>query len=247
MQNIFQRDAHRLLVAPFLGLLAGFLVNRAREGSIGLAMLSEMVLGALTVTVAAVLLARLRGYTYAQAQARRAELLEVEAERYAAELELRAQMIAPASLGAELVRAHERIERLEAENRAAQQARERLLTIEAAQDALRRESIEMGQRATQEAEELKASLRLAISDSQRQRNMHAPENDQSGRIIELEARIRRLAREIERLSERQVAAPSGASVAVAAGGSVPNQARIGFLRAMLDANKTLREQIKEAA
>jgi len=79
------------------------------------------------------------------------------------------------------------------------------------------------------------------------RNMQGPENDQSGRIIELETRIHRLAREIEALSRRNApVAEAGVASLVAADGT-KDKARIGFLQAMLDANKTLRRQIREAA
>ena len=43
-------DPHRLSLAPVLGLLAGFLANRAHDGPLGWAMLGEMALGAVFVT-----------------------------------------------------------------------------------------------------------------------------------------------------------------------------------------------------
>lgn len=132
----------------------------------------------------------------------------------------------------------------------AREAQARIATLEAAQAALVQQQVEIGRKAAQEAEEVKASLlKLSISDSQRLRNAAAPENDQSGRIIELEARIKRLARELESLSGRLAASPAqeaGIASVVKAGGTSDN-ARIGFLQAMLDANKTLRRQISEAA
>jgi hypothetical protein len=132
----------------------------------------------------------------------------------------------------------------------AREAQARIATLEAAQAALVQQQVEIGRKAAQEAEEVKASLlKLSITDSQRLRNATAPENDQSGRIIELEARIKRLARELESLSGRLAASPAqeaGIASVVKAGGTSDN-ARIGFLQAMLDANKTLRRQISEAA
>jgi hypothetical protein len=77
--------------------------------------------------------------------------------------------------------------------------------------------------------------------------MNAPENDQSGRIIELETRIHRLAREIEALSKRQTGVVETGTASLVAAGGTQEKARIGFLQAMLDANKTLRKQIKDAA
>lgn len=132
----------------------------------------------------------------------------------------------------------------------AREAQARIASLEAAQAALIEQQVEIGRKAALEANEVKASLlQLAITDSQRQRNVAAPDNDQSGRIIELEARIKRLARELESLSGRlSASAPVEAGVAssVSAGGTKDN-ARVGFLQAMLEANKTLRRQIQEAA
>ncbi len=259
MNHILTRDAHRLLVAPFLGLLAGFLVNRARNGDLGYALMWEMVFGALVVTVGGVMLARLALILEARAEASRVRLaaaqqqaeshrlalIEAETERYHAERLLHEQTVFARN---ELVAATERIARLEADQRAAREAGERLAALEAAQESLRVDSVHLSQRAAQEAEELKASLRqLAITDSQRERNMAAPDNEQSGRIIELEARIRRLAREIERLSTRHEPAAEQGQASLVQPGGTSDKARIGFLKAMLDANKTLREQIREAA
>jgi hypothetical protein len=184
-----------------------------------------------------------------ESAARRMALVQAEAERYRAERLLREQAsqarAQATELGNELRRATERIERIESEGLSGE-AQKRIAALEAAQQALLSQSVEADTRALREADELKASLRqLAISESTRQRNAEGPENDQSGRIIELESRIRRLAREIEKLSNRQPAAHAGHA------GSAPqaaaSDAKVGFLRAMLDANKTLRRQIKEAA
>ncbi|MBX3459880.1 MAG: hypothetical protein KF696_07930 [Planctomycetes bacterium] len=296
MNAILARIDRRLAVAPFLGLLAGFLINRARGGEMGLALLYEMIFGALIVGVGGVLLqqaARLRAEREAeaarqfnalaaQASARRLALVEAETARYrtermlheqALQANLRAEHLAieldqqrsqtgalqqalsalasrvgTSDQSAELQKATRRIEKLEAESLAARQARERLAALEAAQDALRRESVEVGMRAMQEAEEVKASLlQLSITESQRRRNIAAPENDQSGRLIELEARIKRLAFEIERLSSRNVATVDDGEASLVKAGGTQDQARIGFLRAMLDANKVLRQQIRSAA
>lgn len=296
MNAMLSRIDRRLAVAPFLGLLAGFLMNRARGGEMGFALLYEMIFGALIVGVAGVLMqqaARLREERQAQAEqqlnaiaaqasARRLALVEAEGARYRAQRVLHEQALqanmraeglalelahtrqqtgalqqALAALAlqvgsgdqsVELQKATRRIEKLEAESKAARQARERLEALEAAQDALRRESVEVGMRAMQEAEEVKASLlQLSITDSQRRRNMAAPENDQSGRLIELEARIKRLAFEIERLSSRNVATPDEGEASKVGTAGTRDNARIGFLRAMLDANKVLRQQIRAAA
>lgn len=146
-----------------------------------------------------------------------------------------------------LARAARRIEALEARQQEVLEARERLAALEAAQEKLSLGAQAISEAARREAEEVKASLKLAISDSQRRRNVDADEREESGRIIELEARIKRLAREIERLSNR--AAPvvdEGIASKVAPGGT-NDQAKLGFFKALLDANKTLRKQIKAAA
>jgi hypothetical protein len=173
-------------------------------------------------------------------------LLQIEQNRYRAERLLREHALRStqqtAAMQHELQRATERIARLETAGSSPFEAAEKLRALEIAQESLRRESVELGRRAMQEAEEAKASLRMLISDSQRARNASAPENDQSARIIELEQRIQRLSHEIERLSQR---APAAAEVPAPA--SKATEARAGFLKAMLDANVTLRRQIKEAA
>lgn len=263
MNRLASRDSARLLVAPFLGMLAGFLMNRARGGADGFALLSEMLLGGLVVLGGCLLLARIARWLEARAEqgarqlealqqesaARRMALVQAEAERYRAERLLREQAsqarAQAAELGNELRRATERIERIESEGLSSE-AQQRIAALEAAQQALLCQSVEADARALREADELKASLRqLAITESARQRNVEGPENDQSGRIIELESRIRRLAREIEKLSNRQPATQTGHV------GNAPqaeaSDAKVGFLRAMLDANKTLRQQIKDAA
>ncbi len=289
----------RLIVAPFLGLLAGFLLNRARNGELGYALLWEMLFGAVLVSFGAMVVMQVNRMQLerqaeherqlnalaSKASQRRIALVEAEATRYRNERLLHQQAIHArtvaeelaieldrqreqtgmlqkalsalasrvanvdtAPMGVEWRKATARIERLEAESRESGEARERLQALESAQEALRRESVEVGMRAMQEAEEVKASLlQLAISESQRQRNINAPENDQSGRIFELEARIKRLAFEIERLSTRQFAVVDDGEASKVGGEGTKDSARIGFLRAMLDANKVLRQQIKEAA
>lgn len=267
MNRIASRDSARLLAAPFLGMLAGFLLNRARGGAEGFALISEMLLGAMAVVAGCVVLARVARWIesravqgqqqlaelHQEAEVRRMALVQAEAERYRAERLLREQAsqarAQAAALGNELRRATEKMERIETEGLSAE-AQRRIAALEAAQQALLSQSAEADTRSLREAEDLKASLRqLAISESTRQRNAEGPENDQSGRIIELESRIRRLAREIEKLSNRQPAASTGSGQAhsTGSGQAVASEAKVGFLRAMLDANKTLREQIKEAA
>jgi len=246
MQGILSRDAHKLLVAPFLGLLAGFLVNRARGGEMGYALLAEMLLGGMAVTLGGVAIARLNLWLEGRAALAR-ERLQLLAVSEAQQHEASRSMHQQAMLArAELQGAMQRIARLEAEQHLATEAASRLAVMESAQEALRQESVELNRRAIQEAEEVKASLRLAISDSTRERNLAAPQGDQSGRIIELEARIRRLAREIERLSERQPVVGEAGQASLVKPGGTQDQARIGFLKAMLDANKTLREHMKAA-
>lgn len=290
---------HRLLTAPFLGLLGGFLCNRAHAGSAGVVLLAEMAGGAAVLTLGACVLGHANDLAQDEAKARalqlarrnaeeserRERLQQAEAERFRAERTLRDQMQAAAqhvqhmraelersrgetaglqraltelaqrvlaqdtnALSRELNEAGARIVRLEDALRAAEEARARAEALEAAQAELAQKQVELDRRTAQEAEEVKASLlRLAVSDSQRRRNVEAPEGEQSGRIIELEARIKRLAREIERLSARQpVAAAEGEASLVAAGGT-GEQAKIGFLKAMLEANQTLRRRIKAAA
>jgi hypothetical protein len=288
--RIRRLDPHRLALAPLLGLLAGFLLNRAHDGSTGWALAAEMGLGALFVTFGATLLVNVRKLIAERdaqaalaakqadqaAMARHSALVEAEAERYRIERYFREQVLS-AALRAErlenelleqrgeanaLRRAMTelrrpqadfgslaaRLEKLEHAGRVAEEARRKVAALEEAQEQMRLQQVALDRKAASEAEELKASLlQLAISESQRMRNMNAPENDQSGRIVELETRIHRLAREIEALSKRSVpVAETGAASLVQPGGT-QEKARIGFLQAMLDANKTLRRQIKEAA
>ncbi|KAA0210975.1 hypothetical protein EDM80_12785 [bacterium] len=151
------------------------------------------------------------------------------------------------NLGEALARAASRIEALEARQQEVLEARQRLAALEAAQEKLSQGAMALSEAARREAEEVKASLKLAISDSQRRRNVEADEREESGRIIELEARIKRLAREIERLSNRTApVAEEGIAGTVEPGGT-GDQAKLGFFKALLDANKTLRKQIKAAA
>jgi hypothetical protein len=281
IERMHRLDPHRLALAPLLGLLAGFLVNRAHNGASGWALLAEMLLGALLVSFGAAVLLNVRrlmaerervaqaadAQAQQQAQARRNALLDAEAERYRIERFFREQVI-NAALRAERLEQElleqramnelhrpaadfgslaARLEKLEHAGRIAEEARRKVAALELAQEEMRLQQVALDRKAASEAEELKASLlQLAISESQRMRNMNAPENDQSGRIIELETRIHRLAREIEALSKRQVAVPDG-GIAGKPITAAPDKARIGFLQAMLDANKTLRRQIKEAA
>jgi hypothetical protein len=284
-------DPHRIALAPLLGLLAGFLLNRAHDGATGWTMLAEMLLGAMFVTFGAALLANVRRLMAerdrqatmaaqqadAMAMARRQSLVEAEAERYRIERYFREQVINAAQRAerleqdlleqrgeanalrramADLQRTPQaefgslaaRLEKLEASTRFSEEARRKVAALEAAQEQMRLQQVALDRKAASEAEELKASLlQLAISESQRMRNMNAPENDQSGRIIELETRIHRLAREIEALSKRQTGVVETGTASLVAAGGTQEKARIGFLQAMLDANKTLRKQIKDAA
>jgi hypothetical protein len=284
-------DPHRIALAPLLGLLAGFLLNRAHDGATGWTMLAEMLLGAIFVTFGAALLANVRRLMAerdreaavaaqqadAMAMARRQSLVEAEAERYRIERFFREQVINAAQRAerleqdlleqrgeanalrramADLQRTPQaefgslaaRLEKLEASTRFSEEARRKVAALEAAQEQMRLQQVALDRKAASEAEELKASLlQLAISESQRMRNMNAPENDQSGRIIELETRIHRLAREIEALSKRQTGVVETGTASLVAAGGTQEKARIGFLQAMLDANKTLRKQIKDAA
>ncbi|MCB9894334.1 MAG: hypothetical protein H6839_07790 [Planctomycetes bacterium] len=281
-------DAHRLALAPLLGLLAGFLVNRAHDGSTGWALFAEMGCGAIMVSFGAAVLSNISRLmeerdqeaalvAAAEQQAvlqRRQALVEAEAERYRIERFFREQIVSVAQRAERLEQdltaqraeanvlrrmvavpreAHHdlgalaaRLEKLETANRLAEEARQKIAALETAQQQMQMQQVALDRRASAEAEELKASLlQLAITESQRMRNMAAPENDQSGRIIELESRIHRLAREIEALSSRQPAQQAASTGNTTSG--APDKARIGFLQAMLDANKTLRKQIKEAA
>ena len=290
LARINRLDPHRMMFAPLLGLLAGFLINRAHDGALGWALLGEMAAGAVFLTFAASVLANIskliaerdreaalaQTAMQAQQQSRRLALVEAEAERYRIERSFREQVITvaqraerlesdlleqraeanalrrmlsaaqPREVHHDLGGLAQRLEALESANRLAYEARQKIAALESAQETMRLQQVALGQKTSVEAEELKASLlQLAISESQRMRNMAAPENDQSGRIIELESRIHRLAREIEALSARQPVKQGGTIGSNTS--AEPTKARIGFLQAMLDANKTLRKQIKEAA
>jgi hypothetical protein len=289
-------DRHRLALAPFLGLLAGFLANRAHDGAGGWTLFGEMLLGAILVSFGAGVLVNIKALIEEReieasreaqarkqaAEARHLALVEAEAKRYRAERFFREQILVAnrrserlelelleqrteartlrdtlhrlehqakhAGSGPELAALQSRLADLENASRFAEEARSKILALESAQEELRRDQVAISQRASTEAEEVKTSLlQMAITESQRMRNMDAPDNEQSGRIIELEARIRRLAREIETLSRRQgVIQPDGKESLVKPGGT-QDKARIGFLQAMLDANKTLRKRVNEAA
>lgn len=129
----------------------------------------------------------------------------------------------------------------------AAEAKVRMESLEAAQQELLARQVELDRKTAAEAAEVKSRLlELSITDSQRQRNIAGPEQD-SGRIIELEGRIRKLAREIERLSQRQLSVPEAGEASKVAAGGTGDGARLGFLKAMLQANQTLRRQIKSAA
>lgn len=282
------RLAHRqLLVAPFLGALAGFLFNRVHAGATGWAMVGEMFAGSVLCCMGAALLVQLdalgresrrRNLLRAQlaarrdqsaAEARRVELIAEEQRRYAeSRLLIERQLIADrrafdlenelsqtrrdtvklANVVAGLV-SHMRTNAAGMDVlHLAEEAKARMAALEDAQRELATRQVELDRKTATEAEEVKTRLlQLSVSDSQRQRNIAAPDADESGRLIELESRIKKLAREIERLSARQpIAAESGEASKVAAGGTQDN-ARLGFLRAMLEANQTLRKRIKDAA
>ena len=285
-------DPYRISLAPVLGLLAGFLVNRAHDGATGWSLLAEMALGSVFVTFGATVLVNIskliaerdrEGMLIARqralaAQSRRQSLIEAEAERYRIERFFREQIISSAQRTEQLeqslleqraeanalrfamqnmnrTEAHSdlssiasRLARLEQASASAEDAYAKVVALEEAQSEMRRQQVALDQRATKEAEELKSSLiQLAITESQRTRNIEAPDNDQSGRIIELESRIHRLAREIEALSQRQPVAQNAGQASLVPSGGTGEKARIGFLQAMLDANKTLRKKINEAA
>ncbi|MBZ0138017.1 MAG: hypothetical protein K8I27_16800 [Planctomycetes bacterium] len=290
LQRVHKFDPHRLTLAPFFGLLAGFLANRAHDGALGWALLGEMVLGAALVTFGAAVLVNLRRLIeerdleqaliarrqQIEYDARKQTLIEGEAERYHLERFFREQVLAGAqrtewlerqldeqrleanslrkalglmqggnALGGSILT---RLERLEQSTRVAEEAREKIVALEVAYDNMRAEHSDLSRQAVAEVEEVKASLlQLAITESQRNRNLNAPENDQSGRIIELETRIHKLAREIEAISKRQAVVPATGIASDVAPGGTRDNARLGFLTAMLDANKTLRKRIKDAA
>ena len=295
LNSIARRDPFRLMFAPLLGMAAGFLVNRARGGAVGVELLLEMLLGGTLLTLgvagatalAAIERERSRAQTLALKALREDEarataeqrrmLVEAEAARCKGEIALREQLantqdrllalegrsnsselrnqllkralielngrVAP-SLGEALA---DRVAAIEEQQAGMLEAQEKLLALEAAQDALNRSAVALSEQARKDAEEVKASLKLAISDSQRQRNMAAPEREESGRIIELEARLKRLAREIEKLSGRgQAVSEEGIASTVAQGGT-QDKAKLGFFKALLDANVALRNQIRQAA
>lgn len=290
LRQLHSFDRYRLSLAPLLGLLAGFLANRAHGGSTGWALLGEMILGAMMMTFGVTVLTNLsllvrdrdreanialqeqrrelqrRRQALIEAEARRhhtsrfvheqliranrrAQRLEVELDRQRAEAESLREAVAGVQGGARAGRAnqdlatmHVRLRRLEAESEFAREARERIDAIEKAQLALVRERGSAGEHT--EADEVKASLlQLAITESTRARNVAGPDNDQSGRIIELEQRIKRLAREIETLSKRQPAVADDGKPSLVEPGGTADNTRIGFLKAMLDANKTIRKRI----
>lgn len=296
LQAISRRDPFRLLFAPVLGMAAGFLVNRARDGATGTEMLLEMAFGGTLLTlgvagasaVAAIERERakaraLHEKTLREAQERAAAaqrqlLVEAEAARCKGEIALREQLaetktrllalegrstsselrnqllkralielngrVTP-SLGDALA---DRVSAIEAQQRMMLEAQEKLLALEAAQEELNRSAVALSEQARKDAEEVKASLKLAISDSQRQRNMAAPEREESGRIIELEARLKRLAREIEKMSGRGAAVSAEEGIASTVGqGGTQDKAKLGFFKALLDANQALRKQIRTAA
>ncbi len=141
----------------------------------------------------------------------------------------------------------DRVSAIEEQQRMMLEAQEKLLALEAAQEELNRSAVALSEQARKDAEEVKASLKLAISDSQRQRNMQAPAREESGRIIELEARLKRLAREIEKMSGRGAAVTEEGIASNVGQGGTKDQARLGFFKAMLDANQALRKQIRQAA
>lgn len=146
-----------------------------------------------------------------------------------------------------LQQAQERIAALEVANAHVLEARQRLAALEEAQAELAHSQIKLSETAKLEAEEVKNRLRLVISDSQRQRNIESDERAESGRILELEQRIRKLARELEKLSGRAPAVADEGVASLVAPGGTKDVARAGFLKALLDANQTLRRQIKQAA
>jgi hypothetical protein len=237
----------RILVAPFLGALGGFLLNRARGGAEGYAMLVEMLIGAGVVMAGAWVVYRL-GRLAQEVASRRVAALEAlvasEAERYRFQRMVFEQVALSEERRPDLGSVIERVRGLEETALLAREASERLVAIEQAQASLRQQQVEIDRRAAREAEEVKASLRqFTVTESQRQRNMQAPDNDQSGRIIELETRISELAGELQRLSGRSPAAGEAQPSTEAPA----DEARAGFLRAMLEANKTLRDRIREAA
>lgn len=276
--------AHRqLFAAPFLGALAGFLVNRMHHGSTGWGLFFEMAAGTALFTIGAGIVgqfaqwqevARRRVLEAAQAEieaeeSRRIALIQAEQERTEqarAEFErVLSERRDTATLRAELARSRKDTLRLAGaiagvvahlQRRTASlplapvadEARGRMEALEVAQRELETRQVELDRKTVREAEEVKQRLlTLTISDSQRLRNIDAPEAEQSGRLIELETRIRKLATEIERLSGRQPAVATDGDASKVGSAGTGDTARLGFLRAMLEANQTLRRQIKEVA
>jgi hypothetical protein len=301
LTTISRRDPCRLCFAPVIGLAAGFIVNRARSGAMGVELLLEMLLFATILTLVVAAGSAIAAIEREKARARQEHLaaldaaerralararqagVEAEARHCRNEIalrdafcdmrnrlialeglsnstDLRNQLLkraiielngrvsdSPANLGAALKATATRIDALEARQQEMLDAREKLVALEAAQEEISRHAVALSEQARRDAEEVKASLKLAISDSQRQRNLQAPEREESGRIIELEARLKRLAREIERLSSRgDSVAEEGIASNVAPGGT-QDQAKLGFFKALLDANVALRKQTRTAA
>lgn len=263
----------KLWLAPLIGLVAGLMAFMAFQGSGLWLLLGEMILGAIALTglaAAGLSLSKVRedadrernkALEQLSRDQRMASRMQAEAKRFNSERERQEieLLVSRRMRGLE-----QRLEKEEARNCALStllskisvhskneegDALARIEALEMAQSDALKKSVEIGARALREAEEVKASLReLSITDSQRQRNIDAPESDQSGRIIELEARIRRLAREIERLSQRQpVAAVEEGKASLVKEGGTNDDAKVGFLKAMLDANLTLRNKIQSAA
>jgi hypothetical protein len=189
-------EPQRLALAPLFGVLAGFLLNRARDGGAGWALLLDMALAALLLTAAAVYVEAAR-----RAASRREAIQDSPQAAQAAEAERTAALT---RFYAKLLRAMQRREEGEV-------------------------------------------LALGVSDSTRARNL-AADGEQSGRLFELEARVRRLKRELEcATSARSAAAqPTGEASLVALGGT-QDAAKTGFLRGMLEANKSLRRLPASAA
>lgn len=268
-------DAHlvqrQMFVAPFLGALAGFLVNRAHGGEPGWLLVAEMAVGTVLFTLAGACGAIVgqasrvaaRRYASVQQESNLEQLIWSEADAYAS---ARAryedsiiEQLQTQALREELERNRRNTRKLadaltavvsHVQSRRAVPADEaqiRIRALEAAQHELAARQVELDRKTMREAEEVKSTLlSLSISESQRQRNV-VGDGDQSGRLIELEARIRKLSAEIERLSLRQPSTPEEGQASKVAAGGTGDGARIGFLKAMLEANQTLRRRIQEAA
>jgi hypothetical protein len=268
--------ARQFLAAPLTGALAGFLVNRAHRGDPGWPMMLEMAAGSALFTLGAVLVSQFNAAserTRRQAVRRHtarieAEFMRVEQARYEAERARYETVLATVreeeGVRAELARSHTNTRRLASalanvmahvEKRQTgrlpvrqAEAQDRIAALEAAQSELARRQVELDQKTVREADELKTRLlQLSISDTQRLRNVAAPEAEHSGRLIELETRIRKLAGEIERLSNRQPAVMEAGEASKVGTAGTGDGARLGFLQAMLEANQTLRKRIQNAA